>query len=349
MKKECALGLIAAFALLPAIVQAQQLIGLSFSDYSTERWPRERDAMQKILLAGGFRVMAASADHSAARQREQMERMAAEGAKVIIVVAEDGYELVPLTEKLADQGIKAVAYDRLIPAPRLAAYISIDQREIGRDQARGILAAMGASPRGNVVLLGGSPTDRSSFRFRAGQMEVLQPYVDKGALMVVANEWVDNWDPANAKKLMEILIDRTRVKIDAVVASNDGTALGAIEALRKRGMAGKVIISGQDATEAGCNSIARGELTLTILKDTRGFSPVACDLAMRLAKGDPLSELPRCKMDVLMNDTSCSGEIPCKFLDICSVTKANLKRLVVDSGWQSYEGVYKGVENPPPR
>ena len=116
-------------------------------------------------------------------------------------------------------------------------------------------------------------------------MEVLQPLIDAGKIKVVADQWVENWDPANAKKLMENILTATGKKFDAVVASNDGTALGALEAMKTAGLAGKVPISGQDATEAGCNSIARGELTVTILKDTRKLTPLACDLAGQAREG----------------------------------------------------------------
>jgi D-xylose transport system substrate-binding protein len=146
---------------------------------------------------------------------------------------------------------------------------------------------------------------------------------------------------------MENILTATGKKFDAVVASNDGTALGALEAMKTAGMAGRVPISGQDATEAGCNSIARGELTVTILKDTRKLTPLACELAEKLAKGEPLTGLKPTSLASLTGDKSKTGDVPCRFLQVFQVTKANLKKLVVDSGFQSYEGVYKDIPNPP--
>ena len=115
------------------------------------------------------------------------------------------------------------------------------------------------------------------------------------------------------------------------------------------GLAGKIPISGQDATEAGCNSIAQGELTVTILKDTRNLTPLACDIAVKLAKNEKLTGLINYGLSDLTGDNSLTGNVPCKFLEVFQVTKDNLKKLVVDSGFQTYEGVYQDVKNAPPK
>jgi D-xylose transport system substrate-binding protein len=320
-------------------------IGLSFSDFSIERWPRERDEMTKHLKEAGFEVISQEANHDAKLQNDQIKNMVTQGAKVVIVVAEDGDAAATVVEEVAKKGVKVIAYDRLIKTPKIAAYISFDNVDVGRNQAKGILAVKDS---GNFVLLGGSPTDNNAHLFRAGQMEVLDPLIKSGKIKVVADQWVDNWDPANAKKVMENILTATGKKFDAVVASNDGTALGALAAMKAVGMAGKVPISGQDATEAGCNSIARGELTLTILKDTRKLTPLATELAGKLAKGEKELGLTKFKLADLTGDKKKKGDVACKFLQVFQVTKDNLKKLVVDTGFQSYKGVYKDVPNPPP-
>ena len=146
---------------------------------------------------------------------------------------------------------------------------------------------------------------------------------------------------------MENILTSTKGKIDAVVASNDGTALGALEAMKVKGLAGKVPISGQDATEAGCNSIARGELAVTVFKDDRLLTPMACDMAIKLVKKQAIEGLTKFKLADLTLDQSKTGDVPCKFLQVVQVTKENVKTVVVDSGYQSYEGVYKDVKNAP--
>ena len=103
-----------------------------------------------------------------------------------------------------------------------------------------------------------SPTDNNAILFRQGQMEIVQPYVDKGIIKIVADQWVDNWDAANANKIMENILTAQQNKIDAVVASNDGTALGALTAMKAQKLNGIVPISGQDATADGCQLHRQG-------------------------------------------------------------------------------------------
>ena len=319
-------------------------IGLSFSDFATERWPRERDEMSKLLKDAGYDVVVQEANHDAKLQNDQIKNMVTQGAKVIIVVAEDGDSTATAVDEVAKKGVKVIAYDRLIKSPKIAAYVSFDNVDVGRNQARGVLAVKNS---GNFVLLGGSPTDNNAHLFRQGQMEVLNPLIKSGKIKIVADQWVENWDPANAKKLMENILTATGKKFDAVVASNDGTALGALEAMKPTGLAGKVPISGQDATAAGCNSIVRGELTVTILKDTRKLTPLACELAAALAKGQKVAGLKPYKLADLTGDKKFTGTVPCRFLQVYQVTKDNVKKLVVDSAFQSYEDVYKDIPNPP--
>jgi D-xylose transport system substrate-binding protein len=314
-------------------------IGLSFSDFATERWPRERDNMTKILEDAGYDVLVQEANHDARLQNDQIKNMVTLGAKVIIAVAEDGDSLASAVDYVAKKGVKVIAYDRLIKTPNIAAYVSFDNRDIGRNQAKAIIARV---PKGNYVLLGGSPTDSNAHLFRAGQMEIIKPLIDEGDIKIVADQWVENWDPANSKIIMENIINATKGKIDAVVASNDGTACGAIEAMRAKGLAGKVAICGQDATEWGCNSIVSGELTVTIFKDDRLLTPVACEMAIKLAKKEVIPGLKNYKLVDLTLDKTLSGVVPCYFLAIVQVTKDNLKKIVVDSGYQSYDGVYGG-------
>jgi D-xylose transport system substrate-binding protein len=344
--KKLILSCLAVLSLIasPARAADQPKIGLSFSDFATERWARERDELSKLLEKAGYGVVVQEANHDAKLQNDQIKNMVTQGAKVIIVVAEDGDSAATAVEEVAKKGVKVIAYDRLIKTSKIAAYVSFDNVDVGRNQARGVLAVKSS---GNFVLLGGSPTDNNAHLFRQGQMEVLEPLIKAGKIKIVADQWVENWDPANAKKLMENILTATGKKFDAVVASNDGTALGALEAMKTANMVGKVPISGQDATEAGCNSIARGELTVTILKDTRKLTPLACQLAVKLAKGEALTTLKPTTLASLTGDSAKTGTVPCEFLQVFQVTKTNLKALVVDSGFQTYEGVYKDIKDAP--
>ncbi len=216
----------------------------------------------------------------------------------LIVIAEDGDALSTAVDKAAEAGVAVLAYDRLIKSPNIAAYLSFNNVEVGRQQALGVMEAIdiddwdvAANGPIRLVKLGGSPTDNNAILFRQGQDEIVDPYVEAGNVEVVADQWVDNWDPANALKIMENILTAAGNDFDAVVASNDGTALGALQAMAAQGLAGVVPISGQDATADGVNSIVKGELTVSILKDIRDLSPLAVEMIDQLVKGEAIEGL----------------------------------------------------------
>ena len=318
-------------------------IGLSFSDFATERWPVEQALLTKLAYEKGAQVISQVANHDEKLQNDQIDNMVLQGVNALIIVAENGDSCATAAAAAHDAGVKVIAYDRLIKTPKIDAYISFDNVEVGRSQARGVLKIKN---KGNFVLLGGSPTDNNAILFRNGQMEILKPLIDKGDIKVVADQWVENWEPANALKLMENILTAQNNKIDAVVASNDGTALGALQAMKAQGLAGKVPISGQDATAAGCKSIVEGELTVTVYKDVRKLSPLAIDLAIGMIKGDksgPVADLKMYKLSELTLNDKLTGEAPCYFLPVVEVDKNNVYDEIIKSGFQSYDEVYRDI------
>jgi D-xylose transport system substrate-binding protein len=324
-------------------------VGLSFSDFATERWKNEEVLMTKLLEEKGYEVISQEANHDVKLQNDQIDNMVAQGVKAIIIIAEDGDAAATAASKAAKEGVIVLAYDRLIKSPDIAAYVSFNNVEVGRQQALGVMKALDidnwdvtANGKARVVKLGGSPTDNNAILFRQGQDEIVDPYVAAGKVEIVADQWVDNWDQANALKLMENILTAQNNDIDAVVASNDGTALGALEAMKAQQLAGIVPISGQDATADGCNSIVKGELTVSILKDIRDLSPLAINLIDKLIKGEK-ADLTMYTLAELTNDPTKSGEVPCNFLPVQQVNKDNVYDLVVKSGFQAYDEVYRDI------
>jgi D-xylose transport system substrate-binding protein len=332
-----------ALGLMVSCAPGKTKIGLSFSDFATERWSNEAKLMKTQLEGLGYEVLSQEANHDVKLQNDQIDNMVAQGVKAMIIVPEDGDAAATAVTKAAKAGVKVVAYDRLIKSADIAAYLSFDNMEVGRQQAAGVLKVVS---KGNFVLLGGSPTDNNAVLFRAGQMEVLKPLIDKGQIKVVADQWVDNWDPANALKIMENILTKLKadkIKLDAVVASNDGTALGALQAMKAQGLAGKVPISGQDATADGCNSIVKGELTVTIFKDIRKLAPLAVSLADSLAQGKAVAEMKSFDLATLTNDKKYTGSVNCVFLPVVQVDKTNVDAEIVKSAFQKKEDVYRDI------
>jgi len=331
-------------------------IGLSFSDFAVERWKNEEVLMRKLLEEKGYEVISQEANHDVKLQNDQIDNMVTQGVKALIIIAEDGDAAATAASNAAKKGVIVLAYDRLIKTPDISAYISFNNVEVGRQQALGVMAAIdaenwdvAANGPARVVKMGGSPTDNNAILVRQGQDSVLDPLEEAGKIEIVADQWVDNWDPKNALTLMENILTAAGKDIDAVVASNDGTALGALQAMKAQGLAGKVPISGQDATADGCNSIVKGELTVSVFKDIRELSPLAVDLVDKLLKGEK-PDLQMYPLAELTNDSSKTGEVPCKFLPVVQVNKDNVYDIVVKSGFQPYDDVYRDIpeaQRPP--
>ena len=325
-------------------------IGLSFSDFATERWKPESELLKKFLEEKGYEVLIQEANHDVKLQNDQIDNMVSQGVKGLIVIAEDGAAAATAVDKAAAAGVKVIAYDRLIKTQSIAAYLSFDNVEVGRQEALGVMTALGLPGSttwtkdnpAKVVLSGGSPTDNNAVLVRQGQMEVIQPYIDSGVITIVADQWVDNWDPANALKMMENILTAQKNKIDAVVASNDGTALGELQALKAQGLAGIVPISGQDATADGCNSIVKGEQTVTVYKDIRLLAPKAVEMMDALIKGEAITDVQSYSLKVLTGE-DLAGDIQAVFLPVVQVTKDNVFEQIVVSGFQPYDAVYRDI------
>ncbi len=345
-----------------AKAQAKTIVGLSFSDFATERWPLENAMMTKLLQKAGYVVLSQEADHDVKLQNDQIDNMVALGAKGLIIIAEDGASAATAVDAAVKKGVKVISYDRLIKTPSISAYISFDNVEVGRQEALGVMTALGlkdaAKDTGKwtkdnpakIAMMGGDPGDNNAILLRIGQNSVVQPFIDAGVAKIVADQAVEKWDAANAEKLMENMLTANKNLIDGVVASNDGTALGALQALKAQGLAGKVPISGQDATADGCNSIVKGELTVSVFKDTRLLSPLAVDLADKLLKGETIPELKKYTMAELTNDKSQAGDVMAQFLAVVQVTKDNVYDVIVKSGFQAYDDVYRDIpadQRPP--
>jgi D-xylose transport system substrate-binding protein len=343
----------------PAASSGKIKIGISFSDFATERWPIENQIMTVQLQKDGFEVISQEADHDVKLQSDQIDNMVAEGVKGLIVIAEDGDAAVTPVEKAVAAGVKVISYDRLIKTDKISAYLSFDNVAVGKAEADGVMKALGLPGSttwtkdnpAKVVLSGGSPTDNNAVLVRQGQMEILQPFIDQGVIKIVADQWVDNWDATKAETMMENILTAQQNKVDAVVASNDGTALGELQALKAQGLWGKVPISGQDATADGCNSIVLGGQTVTVFKDTRLLAPQAVTMIEALVNGQAPTGLTQYTLAQLTNDKTKTGNVMANFLAIVEVTKDNVYDVVVKSGFQTYDNVYRNVpaDQLPPR
>jgi D-xylose transport system substrate-binding protein len=330
---------LAATSSLTSVAFAQDgiTVGVSWSNFQEERWKTDEAAIKAALEAAGATYVSADAQSSSAKQLSDVESLIAQGVDALIILAQDASAIGPAVQAAADEGIPVVAYDRLIEDPR-AFYLTFDNVEVGRMQARAVFEA---APEGNYVMIKGSATDPNADFLRGGQQEVLQEAIDAGRITIVGEAYTDGWLPANAQRNMEQILTATDNKVDAVVASNDGTAGGVVAALEAQGMAG-IPVSGQDGDHAALNRVAKGTQTVSVWKDARELGKAAGEIAVALANGTALDAVPN-----RVEFTSPGGNaMNSVFLAPVPVTKDNLS-VVVDAGWIPLETLCQGVSGGP--
>jgi D-xylose transport system substrate-binding protein len=311
------------------------VIGVSWNNFQEERWKTDEAAMKAVIEANGDKYISADAQSSASKQLTDIESLISQGANAIIVLAQDSEAVAPAVQAAVSEGIPVIGYDRLIENPE-AFYLTFDNKEVGRMQARGVFAVQ---PKGNYVFIKGNSADPNADFLFAGQMEVLKDAVDKGDIKNVGEAYTDNWNPEVAQANMEQFLTANDNKVDAVVASNDGTAGGAIAALTAQGLAGSVPVSGQDGDHAALNRIALGTQTVSVWKDARELGKKAAEIAIQLAGG--------AKLDAVVGAVKFNGgpkgvEMNAVLLPPVPITKDNLN-VVIDAGWVTKEEVCQGV------
>ena len=316
-------------------VQAQ-VIGVSWSNFQEERWKTDEAAIKAAIAAGGGTYVSADAQSSAAKQITDIEALIARGAKALIVLAQDANAIRPAVEKAINEGIPVIGYDRLIEMKDVL-YITFDNQEVGRIQAREVFKV---KPDGNYVFIKGSSADPNANFLHSGQIEVLGDAIKAGKIKNVGEAYTDGWLPANAQRNMEQFLTANRNKVDAVVASNDGTAGGAIAALAAQGMAGPVPVSGQDGDHAALNRVALGTQTVSVWKDARLLGRTAGEQAMTLAKGTKLAALQGTRS---WADGPRKVAMTSILLTPVPITKDNLD-VVIQAGWVSKDAVCRGVK-----
>ncbi len=318
------------------LAMAQDItVGVSWSNFQEERWKTDEAAIKAALEAAGAKYISADAQSSAAKQLTDVESLISQGADALIVLAQDSDAIGPAVQKAADEGIPVVGYDRLIENPE-AFYITFDNKEVGRMQARAVFEAQ---PTGNYVFIKGSASDPNADFLFSGQMEVLKDAIDSGAIVNVGEAYTDGWIPENAQRNMEQILTANDNEVDAVVASNDGTAGGVVAALAAQGLAGSVPVSGQDGDHAALNRVALGTQTVSVWKDARELGKKAAEIAVSLANGDAMGDVDGA---VVFDGGPKGVSMNSYFLAPLPVTRDNIN-VVIDAGWVSKEVVCQGV------
>lgn len=313
----------------PQAEQGQFRIGFLMETLKEERWQRDRDLFVAAAQKRGARVDVVACNHDDNLQLAQAESMLAKGVDLLVVVPHNGDICANIVRKAHAQGVRVIAYDRLIRNCELDLYVSFDNERVGELQAQYVVDRL---PQGNLVLIGGAKTDNNALLFRKGQMNVLQPLIDEGRYRIVMDQWATDWQPAEAMKHMENALART-TDIQAVVASNDGTAGGAIQALIQKGLAGRVLVTGQDAELAACRRIIAGTQSMTVYKPIDLLAEAAAEAAVQILHAQVVTRA----VDAVHNGMI---SVPSILIEPVVVDRSNLQQTVIAAGYHRYDDVY---------
>lgn len=333
------LGLGVGLAAGGPAMAADLVVGVSWSNFQEERWKTDEAAMKAVIEQMGAKYVSADAQSSNEKQIADIESLITRGAKALIVLAWDADAVLPGVAKATAEGIPVVGYDRLIEQKGVF-YLTFDNKEVGRMQAQEVFKVQ---PKGNYVFIKGYAADPNADFLHAGQLEVLKAAIDKGDIKVVGEQYTDGWKPEVAQSNMEQILTANNNKVDAVVASNDGTAGGVVAALSAQGMGG-IPVSGQDGDFAALNRVAKGLQTVSVWKDARELGKAAATIAIDLAKGKKATEIQGV---TVFKDGPKKVPMDAVLLKPVPIRKDNLD-VVIKAGWVKKEVVCQGVTKDVP-
>ncbi len=311
------------------------LIGLSLDTLKEARWQGDREMFVKRVHELGADILDTAANSDDAVQIGDIEKLITNQVDVLVIVPHDGKAMAKAVTMAHEAGIPVLAYDRLIKDSDLDLYVSFDNVKVGELQAQYLVDHLPTPGKGKIVRIYGAKTDNNAHQFKDGQDLVLAPYLARGDIRVIHEDWTDEWKPEAAKRIMNAAITAHGADFDAVLASNDGTAGGAIQALIEEGYAGKKLVTGQDAELVACQRVVSGMQAMTIYKPVKTLASHAAEMAVKLARHGV----------VVARQTVDNGKIavPAVLDEVVTVTKENMLQTVVKDGYHSYEDVYRGV------
>jgi len=316
----------------PAQIKPQFNIGFSLEATKGERWQTDLDEFQMRAQQLGAQTITRSADGDDDLQFQQVKDLLNTGIDVLVLLPHNSAKASRIVDAAHAKHVPVISYDRLVPNPQVDLYIGFDLFAVGVLQAECLTEH---APKGNYILLGGSPLDPNSKVVRAGQMKVLQPFIDRGDIKILADIWVPEWSPTQAYVLVTQALHDSKAPLTAILASNDGTAGGAIQALEDNHLSGKVLVTGQDADLTAVAHLFDGTQLMTVYKPLAGEAQTAAEAAVTLAKHGTVET-----MTTVPNGAQTTKAI---LLTPIAVTRENAKTTVLKDGFQKIESVKQAL------
>lgn len=310
------------------VTEKKLQIGLSFDSYVIERWQRDREVFVSTAQDLGAEVTVQNANGDVEEQISQIEYLIDKRMDVIVIIAVDSEALSDVMIKAKEAGIICVAYDRLVRNANVDLYISFDNEQVGRLMAEALVE--GVPKGGNIVTIFGPKSDHNVTLVEQGFQDVMKEKDIKVIYSVYAKGWLaeEAYDAINAA--LEI-----NDKIDGVLCGNDNLATQAVLALSENRLAGKVIVTGQDADLVACQRIVEGTQTMTVYKPVDKLAKAAAEYVVKMAKGE--------EINVTSTIDDGTNKVPYVKLEPIAVTKDNIREVIIEGGFQQEEDVYLNV------
>jgi len=273
-------------------------------------------------LDPSIKVIANNAQGDASKQVAQTESALTNGASVVVVSPLDESTGAAISDKAAASKVPVVSYDGLITGAATDFYVSFDNVKVGETEGEFLKDKL---PKGaSVVMINGDQTIAPGRDFKKGAHNVLDPLFKSGDLKLAYESDTPGFDPAKGQAEMEQALTKLGDKVDAVLVPNDGLAGAVINALTPRKLAGKVLVTGQDATDAGLQRILLGQQSMTVYKPLKAEAEAAAKVAVALAHGqaDAAKQMSTSIVD------NGNGQVPSILLKSDPVTAANMASTV---------------------
>jgi D-xylose transport system substrate-binding protein len=290
---------------------------------SSVRWESaDRPALEAAFKEADVEYSIQNAEGDAEKMAQIADSMIADGVTVLAIVNLDSASGAAIQEKAKSQGVATIDYDRLTLGGSAEYYVSFDNTVVGELQGQGLADCLGDKPA-NIVYLNGSPTDNNATLFSQGAHSVLDKITN---YKVVGEQAVPDWDNDEAAVIFEQLYTQADGKVDGVLAANDGLAGAVIGILEKNGRAGKVPVTGQDATVEGLQNVLAGTQCMTVYKSAKQEAGALAEAAIALVQGDEAETTGTTK------DSESGREVPSILLEPKSITKENVGDVIEDGG-----------------
>jgi D-xylose transport system substrate-binding protein len=302
--------------------EAQGKVGVILPDTeSSVRWESfDRPYLEAAFKEAGVEADIQNAEGDADRMTTIAEQMITNGATVLAIVNLDSASGAQIEDAAAQEGVKTIDYDRLTLGGQAEAYVSFDNTEVGRLQGQGLAQCLGDKDA-NIAFLNGSPDDNNATLFADGAHEVLDKMTN---YKKVAEQAVPGWDNQQAATIFEQMYTQANGDIQGVLAANDGLAGSVISILEKNDQAGKVPVTGQDATVEGLQRILSGDQCMTVYKSVREEANALAELAVGLIKGEDA------KTNDTVEDSEGGRDVPAVLLKPQAIFRDNVKDVVDD-------------------